>query len=235
MSGSIRPSRPAWAIYLYSNENILRQSQSVGSAVGINPSAPGDVCVRRSDRQFSFTNPLPFRQPDDVRWFVAFCLFLLVRPEVFSQDQEHKLVDRLIRPNTELQNEAQNKKFLADRKSINKQATIGTFYVQKKSNSKEFAGTRDFSSWQFNAQSFHGDERQANTLSRNQIVNSHTSYATRSTIGVGAANDANKIAAGRTFAGKRPFLDKGKSQKALSAHNKPLTIEEVRELLNKNK
>ena len=192
MSGSIRPSRPAWAIYLYSNENILRQSQSVGSAVGINPSGPGDVCVRRSDRQFSFTNPLPFRQPDDVRWFVAFCLFLLVRPEVFSQDQEHKLVDRLIRPNTELRNEAQNKKFLADRKSINKEATIGTFYVQKKSNSKEFAGRRDFSAWQFNAQSFHGDERQANTLSRNQIVNSHTSYATRSTIGLGAANDANR-------------------------------------------
>lgn len=32
-----------------------------------------------------------------------------------------------------------------------------------------------------------------------------------------------------------PFLDRGKSQKALSARDKPLTIEQVRELLNKNK
>lgn len=170
-----------------------------------------------------------------MRWFVAFCLFLLFRPEVFSQDQEHKLVDRLIRPNTELQNEAQNKKFLADRKSINKKATIGTFYVQKKSNSKEFAGSRDFSAWQFNAQSFHGDKWQANALSRNQIVNSHTNYSTRSTTGLRGAHDAKKLVAGGRFAGERPFLDEGKSQKALSAHNTPLTIEEVRELLNKNK
>jgi hypothetical protein len=39
----------------------------------------------------------------------------------------------------------------------------------------------------------------------------------------------------RIFAGNRPFLDQGKSQKALSRQNPPLTIEQVRELLNKNK
>lgn len=157
-----------------------------------------------------------------------------MRPAVFSQDQEGKLVDRLIRPNTELKNEAQNKKFIADRKSINKQASVSTFYVQKKSNSKEFAGGRDFSSWQFNAQSFHGN-KQANTSSRYQIINSHTSYSTKTTTGLRTAHDAKRTAAGRNFTGERPFLDEGKSQKVLSAHSKPLTIEEVRELLNKNK
>ena len=37
------------------------------------------------------------------------------------------------------------------------------------------------------------------------------------------------------FTNSRAFLDKGKSQKALSQQSKPLTIEQVRELLNKNK
>jgi hypothetical protein len=39
----------------------------------------------------------------------------------------------------------------------------------------------------------------------------------------------------RDYAGIRPFLDQGKSQKSLSAQNKQLTIEQVRELLNKSK
>ena len=37
------------------------------------------------------------------------------------------------------------------------------------------------------------------------------------------------------FLGTRPFLDPGKSQKSLSTKNPPMTIEQVRELLNKNK
>jgi hypothetical protein len=39
----------------------------------------------------------------------------------------------------------------------------------------------------------------------------------------------------RDFGGSRPFLAEGKSQKALRTKNKPLTIEQVRELLNKSK
>ena len=39
----------------------------------------------------------------------------------------------------------------------------------------------------------------------------------------------------RDFPGTRPFLVQGKSQKALSQQDKPLTIDQVRELLNKNK
>jgi hypothetical protein len=39
----------------------------------------------------------------------------------------------------------------------------------------------------------------------------------------------------RDFGGNRPFLGQGKSQKALHSQDRPLTIDEVRELLNKNK
>ena len=46
---------------------------------------------------------------------------------------------------------------------------------------------------------------------------------------------STKKYATRDFAGNRPFLGQGKSQKALHAQERPLTIDEVRELLNKNK
>jgi hypothetical protein len=49
------------------------------------------------------------------------------------------------------------------------------------------------------------------------------------------ASDSDKKNSVAAFSGNRPFLDKGKSQKALSQHDTPLTIEQVRELLNKNK
>ena len=156
-------------------------------------------------------------------------------PVTRAQDQERKLIDRLLRPDTQLQNDAQNKKFVADRRPINKQAAVGTFYVQKKTNSKKFAGARDFSSWEFNARSFSGRKQQANFSSRNKIMNLHTRYAARRTMDLRVAHDADRTMDSRAFANQRPFLDKGKSQKTLSQQNRPLTIEEVRELLNKNK
>src|SRR5436190_11770298 len=103
-----------------------------------------------------FTNGASFRHPRRVRKLAATSLLLLA---VFSfaraQDQESKLVDRLLRPDMTLQNTAQKKSFIAaGGTSINKQATVGTFYVQEKSNSKGFSGTRGFSAQQFNSQSF---------------------------------------------------------------------------------
>lgn len=170
-----------------------------------------------------------------MRQFATLCFFLAALATLRAQDQEAKLVDRLLRPNTELKNSAQNKKFIADRRSINKQATVGTFYLQKKSYAKQFGGSRDFSSWEFNARSFRGSKGQANTTSRSQILNSERKYSTRMTNDLRVARDVRKTTSGGKFAAQRPFLGKGKSQKALSQHDTPLTIDQVRELLNKNK
>src|SRR5260370_41382563 len=73
-----------------------------------------------------------------------------------AQDQESKLVQRLLRPDMTLQNTAQNKKFIADGASINKKATVGTFSFQQKSNSRSFSNTREFSAGQFDSRSFQG-------------------------------------------------------------------------------
>jgi hypothetical protein len=73
---------------------------------------------------------------------------------VRGQEQERKLVDRLLKPDMTLQNDAQHKEFIADGTSIDKRATVGTFYVQKKSNQKSFSATGQFSTQERNSQSF---------------------------------------------------------------------------------
>ena len=158
---------------------------------------------------------------------------------VCAQEQENKLVDRLLRPNMTLKNSGQNKRFIADGASVNRRAAVGTFYVQKKSNSKSFSGTRDFSPQQFSPakadQAFRGKRNAFETSSQPAIGNSHSRYATRSARGVRDAPQSNKRVASHAYVENQPFLDQGKSQKSLNRQNAPLTIEQVRELLNKNK
>ena len=135
-----------------------------------------------------------------------------------------------------LKNEAQHKKFFADgTASINKRATVGTFYGQKKSNQKSFSATGQFSAQQFDAQPFHSGRSAFNASSRQAIGNSRSAYANQTARGTRDASQSDKKVAVRAYAENRPFLDEGKSQKSLNRQNAPLTIDQVRELLNKNK
>jgi hypothetical protein len=135
-----------------------------------------------------------------------------------------------------LQNDAQNKKFIADGSSpINKRATVGTFYVHQKTHSKKFSGTRDFSTTQFYSQTYHGGRKAYETSSQQSVANTRATYANQTARGVRDAPQSGKKIASRGYAGNRPFLDEGKSQKSLNQKNAPLTIDQVRELLNKNK
>jgi hypothetical protein len=171
---------------------------------------------------------------EDVRKFVAICLLLVCVSPLRAQEQERKLIDRIVKPDMTLQNDAQNKKFAANGSFVDKRARVDTFYLQKKSNSKNFAATRDFSAKQYDARSFAaGQGATANISSRTVVPNSH--YSTAPASGLDQAHDVKKRKETNDFAGDRPFLDQGKSQKSLSRKNPPLTIEQVRELLNKNK
>ena len=66
-------------------------------------------------------------------------------------------------------------------------------------------------------------------------TDSNATYAVSAASGIRQVHDGNKAVDTRNFAGERPYLEKGKSQKFLNRKNTPLTIEQVRELLNKNK
>jgi hypothetical protein len=164
-------------------------------------------------------------------------MFLLVGiSSVCAQDQERKLMDRLLKPDMTLQNSAQNKKFVADGSSpINKRATVGTFYVHRKPHPKNFSGTRSFSTTQFNSRTYHSGHSAYEVSSQQTMANSRSAHANQSARGVRDAPQSGKKVASRAYADNRPFLDEGKSQKSLNRHNAPLTIDQVRELLNKNK
>ena len=164
-------------------------------------------------------------------------LFFLVALSVSSaraQEQERKLVDRLLRPNTELQNSAQKKEFVADGTSIDKKATISLFYIQEKPLGKEFVADRQFAAKLFAARHFRDGEIAARVRARAQLarpanINSSTAFS------VSDAFENGRKTISCSFVETHSFLDQGKSQKAISQHDTPLTIEEVRELLNKNK
>ena len=134
-----------------------------------------------------------------------------------------------------LQNDGQNKKFIADGTSITKRATVGTFYLHQKPNQKRFSATGQFSTREFNSRAFHGRRTAFNTSSHQAIANSRPAYADQTASGVRDAPQSEKKIASRAYAENRPFLEQGKSQKSLNRQNAPLTIEQVRELLNKNK
>lgn len=151
-----------------------------------------------------------------------------------AQDQEKKLVDRLLKPDMDLHNSAQNKKFVADGASIDKRANVGSFYVQQKTNQKNFSATKEFSTRQFNSQPFHGKRSIFDVFSHHN-ANSRSAYADQNARGVHDAPQSGKKVATGQYADNRPFLDEGKGQKSLTRQNEPLTIDQVRELLNKNK
>ena len=145
-------------------------------------------------------------------------------------------MDRLLKPDMALQNEAQNKKFGGDGSaSVNKRANIGTSFFHQKTHSKDFSGTRDFSTTQFYSQTFHGKRTAHEVSSQQTVANSKSSYAGQTAHGVHDASQSGKKVASRPYAGNRPFLGQGTNQKSLNKKNEPLTIEQVRELLNKNK
>src|SRR5262249_16009149 len=192
------------------------------------PASKGGIC---------FTSEYAFRQPRVVRtWFAVWVLLMAALCCVQAQDQERKLVDRLLRPDMTLQNDAQNKKFTGDGSaSINKRANVGTFYVHQKPRSKNFSGTRDFSTTQFYSLTYHGGHNAYEVSSQQTPASSKSAYSSQTARSLRDAPQAGKKVGSRAYAGNRPFLDQGKSQKSLNRQNEPLTIEQVRELLNKNK
>ena len=153
-----------------------------------------------------------------------------------AQEQEGKLVDRILKPNMSLVNSAQNKQFGAAGTSVAKRAPSKSFYTPDKSLAKSFAAERAFSPRQFAARHFRAGDTTANISARSQLTKTDTVYVASAAYGTRVAPENGSSLAVTPFAGSsRPFLGRGKSQKALSARDTPLTIEQVRELLNKSK
>src|SRR5262249_21420372 len=112
---------------------------------------------------------------------------------VRAQDQERKLVDRLLKPDMTLQNDAQNKKFIGDGSaSINKRPSVGTFYVHQKPRSKSFSGAKDFSTTQFYSKTYRGGHTAYEVSAQQTVANSKAPYASPPARGVRDAPQSGK-------------------------------------------
>ena len=160
--------------------------------------------------------------------------FSMLVSYVQAQEQDGKLVDRLLRPDVTLQNSAQGKQFTAGGALVEKRATTKDFHFRQKQFAKNFAGDRTYATKEFAAQEFPQRDTKANVPSTGWAANARKTYGTRPAWAIGAAPDGDKLVHVTQFR-TRPFLGRGKSQKALSQQDTPLTIDQVRELLNKNK
>jgi hypothetical protein len=166
---------------------------------------------------------------------VAFLLLLAGISATPAQDQERKLIDRLLKPNMSLVNSAQNKQFGAPDISITKSAPSRSFHTRDTFLVRPFVAEGAFSPGQFAARHFRARDTPANISTRSQLTKTNTVYVASGVYGTRVAPESDRSLTTTPFAGSRPFLGRGKSQKALSARDTPLTISQVRELLNKTK
>ena len=169
-----------------------------------------------------------------MRWLLVLCTVFFCAANLQAQHQEASLVDRLLRPNMELQNDAQTKKFNAGSTVVERRGTVGTFYLQPNRSEKSFSDTRDYSTTEFGSRSFNSGSRTVATT-QNRSSNKSASRAGTSVRDIRPAYESQNAIPTREYAEQRQFVEKGKSQKSLDRQNPPLTIDQVRELLNKNK
>ena len=166
-----------------------------------------------------------------MRGLVIFFLFCCSK--AYAQQQETNLVDRLLRPKMELRNNAQTKKFSgSDSARMDRRGNVQTFYLQPNRAEKRVAETHNYSATQFATRQF-TSERRPPAVTQPPIAG--TNFATTSVRDTRAAYDAHNGITARDYSDQRAFKDEGKSQKSLDRQNPPMTIDQVRELLNKNK
>jgi hypothetical protein len=151
-----------------------------------------------------------------------------------AQQQEQKLLDRLLKPDMSLESNLQTKQFTAGGATIEKRARTKSFYVRDRRAEKRFV-TGDFRTKQFGTRKSRYQQQEASVATRTAIAKLERPYPTPGYGGVRTAAEDDKELDVSPYADTRPFLGRGKSQKSLSAQDRPLTIDEVRELLNKNK
>jgi hypothetical protein len=168
-------------------------------------------------------------QAETVRAALFTFAFLALATASYAQEQERKLVDRLLSPDTKLSNSDQNKKFTGGTEAPTRSASTKTFYVSDKKLTKTFVADRQAPTSTFGTHSY---TTKSATLPTSPPMKG---FETKKARDVSTNAYPTKKYATRDFVGNRPFLGQGKSQKALHAQDRPLTIDEVRELLNKNK
>jgi hypothetical protein len=169
-----------------------------------------------------------------VRYAAIICCGYLLASKVSAQQQERSLIDRLLRPDMELQNNAQGKKFPTSSVAVENRGTAGTFYLQPARKEKQVSNLPNIGTNMYKSRSLGNDSQKSSSL-QNREANLPGQLTASSVQDINENHDSHLKVADRSFVGDREFREQGKSQKSLDRQNPPLTIDQVRELLNKNK
>src|SRR6266576_3208486 len=104
------------------------------------------------------------------------------------------------------------------RKTINSLGTVRCLSINAQTSGR-FSGTRDVSTTQFYSQAYRGGRTGYEVSSQQTLANSKATFANQTARGIRDAPQSGKKVASRAYAGNRPFLDEGKSQKSLNRQN----------------
>ena len=133
----------------------------------------------------------------------------------------------------ELQNKAQGKKFSAGSAVLRNRGSVRTFLLQPNRMEKSFADTPALTATKYRSRSASSERKGFSTQDRSANVPGPVeSFAVRD---IHSAYAPQKTGGGRMFVDQHSYREQGKSQKSLDRRNPPMTIDQVRELLNKNK
>ena len=186
---------------------------------------------------------LPSGPTSPIRRLVALALalagFVLAAPRAGAQEQERKLLDRIMHPNMELHAEGFSKSFEGKASNNDRQASVHPFAFGHSANLKGGDGAfhpKTFSDGRgtFRTESF--------AVRRATAVDHPAALADRTfaTGGFPVREDraANQSADTRQYVdATKPYLVPGKRQDTIDdlRKQKNLTIDQVREILNKNR
>lgn len=134
----------------------------------------------------------------------------------------------------ELQNKAQGKKFVVSAAGVEHRGSVGTFLLQPNRAEKSFVNTHALTTAEYPSSRSLSTPR---AISSNPNRSAHVPgpVGSSSVPDIHSANTPVTASNSRMFADQHQFREQGKSQKSLDRQNPPLTIDQVRELLNKNK
>jgi len=133
----------------------------------------------------------------------------------------------------ELQNKAQDKKFVTSSAAIEHRGSVGTFVLQPNRAEKSFSDSPALTMTEYPYRSL-GTTRAISSIP-NRSAHVPGPVGSSSVPDIHSANTPVTASNNRIFADQHQFREQGKSQKSLDRQNPPMTIDQVRELLNKNK
>lgn len=170
---------------------------------------------------------------------ISAVLLLLISATLCAQEQEKKLLDRIQRPDMQLGSPLQSKGFSGVTGAGVKTSSFAnkTLVTSESGTVREFSGTRSFlgikNPW-FGKRSYESKEA---LLSTRMGLDISKSYALKPAAIEPYAAASKKAQAAKSRVPSKPFLLQGEAQGALHQISdkvkKEMTIDDVRELLNK--